>query len=164
MNFTILLVKFTFPWFIDLQFPWFIDYELNELNELNEFYYSQNRESSHVGRFIYYFIRIFKLFSSLPSMTMNSIPNSPPLVQDATLLNCAISIQHLPVVVQCTSHSRELGKRRSWSSDEQLDRVVISLEALVRSSAPHTPPTTLRAFFDSPGWSLSDRRFEISKK
>ena len=38
------------------------------------------------------------------------------LVQDATLLNCTISIQHLPVVVQCTSHSRELGKRRSWSS------------------------------------------------
>ena len=34
MNFTILLVKFTFPWFIDLQFPCFIDYELNELNEL----------------------------------------------------------------------------------------------------------------------------------
>ena len=33
----------------------------------------------------------------------------------------------------------------------QLDRVVFSLEALVRSSAPHVPPTTLRAFFDSPG-------------
>ena len=39
------------------------------------------------------------------------------LVQDTTLLNCTISIQHLPVVVQCTSHSRELGKRRSWSSE-----------------------------------------------
>ena len=33
----------------------------------------------------------------------------------------------------------------------QLDRVYISLETLARSSAPHAPPTTLRAFFDSPG-------------
>jgi hypothetical protein len=33
----------------------------------------------------------------------------------------------------------------------QLDRVYISLEVMVRSSAPHAPPTTLRAFFDSPG-------------
>jgi hypothetical protein len=29
--------------------------------------------------------------------------------------------------------------------------VQISLEVMVRSSAPHAPPTTLRAFFDSPG-------------
>ena len=33
----------------------------------------------------------------------------------------------------------------------QLDWVVMTLEALVHSSAPHAPPTTLRAFFDSPG-------------
>ena len=32
-----------------------------------------------------------------------------------TVRHLIISIQHLPVVVQCTSHSRELGKRRSWS-------------------------------------------------
>ena len=33
----------------------------------------------------------------------------------------------------------------------QLDRVQMILEVMVRSSAPHAPPTTLRAFFDSPG-------------
>ena len=33
----------------------------------------------------------------------------------------------------------------------QLDRAVISLEVMVRSSAPQAPPTTLRAYFDSPG-------------
>ena len=33
----------------------------------------------------------------------------------------------------------------------QLDWVKMILETLVRSSAPHVLPTTLRAFFDSPG-------------
>ena len=33
----------------------------------------------------------------------------------------------------------------------QLDRVVMTLEVMLRSSAPHAFPTTLRAFFDSPG-------------
>ena len=46
-----------------------------------------------------------------------SLVQHASLVQDTRLLNCIITIQHLPVVVQCTSHSRELGKRRSWSSE-----------------------------------------------
>jgi hypothetical protein len=46
----------------------------------------------------------------------------------------------------------------------QLDRVVISLEVMVRSSAPHAPPITLRAYFDSPRRALSGDIFEISKK
>ena len=33
----------------------------------------------------------------------------------------------------------------------QLDRVMISLEVMLRSSAPQAMPTTLRAFSDSPG-------------
>ena len=40
----------------------------------------------------------------------------------------------------------------------------MTLETLVRSSGPHAPPTTLRAFFDSPGWTHSGSRFGISKK
>ena len=46
----------------------------------------------------------------------------------------------------------------------QLDWVVISLEVLGRSSAPHAPPITLRAYFDSPRRALPDWRFGIRKK
>ena len=52
----------------------------------------------------------------------------------------------------------------SFSLLWQLERVVISLEVMLRSSAPQATPTTLRAYFDSPGWALSDWRFGIPKK
>ena len=58
--------------------------------------------------------------------------------------------------VNCTSiivtyHSRVSYPVCMIPSSIQLDQVVISLEVLGRSSGPQAPPTTMRAFFDSPG-------------
>ena len=64
--------------------------------------------------------------------------------------------------MQCFSYLQTVEKsffeEKTWknaifriSRPLQLDRVRMTLETLVRSSGPHAPPTTLRAFFDSPG-------------
>ena len=53
--------------------------------------------------------------------------------------------------VQVTVGYGNTGTYGMSSNTVQLDRVRMTLETLVRSSGPHAPPTTLRAFFDSPG-------------